>query len=171
MLELREPSMELAASFEAMRDACIAQGESPWNGRTAIANTDVPAFVRLLQQRAKGEQIPEGWVPETTLWIVEDDETVVGEVEIRHPLNDALRRIGGNIGYLTHPDHRNKGIATFALRAALEHLKTIGATEALITCSEENHASIRVIERCGAKRIGDAALNGAPRRRYRVTLT
>lgn len=169
MLHLCQPTEELAESFEAFRDACAAAGNDDWNGRKELARTNIPAFIALLNRRAQGLDIPRGLVPETTFWIVEN-QTIVGEVEIRHPLNDHLRAIGGNIGYLTHPAHRNKGIATFALREALKHLKSLGATEALITCADNNHASIRVIEKYNATRIADSIFNSSPRRRYIISL-
>lgn len=124
-----------------------------------------------LNRRALGRDIPDGWVSETTLWIVESGQ-VLGAVELRHPLNDWLHQVGGNIGYHTHPDHRNKGVASFALREGLKLLRKMGVQEALITCSEDNGPSIRVIEKCDAVRIEDSHVAGmATRRRYLIRLT
>jgi predicted acetyltransferase len=167
-VELRQPSLDLAASFEAMRDACLRVGENEWVGRTALAHTDVRAFVETLMRRGRGEEIPPGWVPETTYWIVEDGE-VVGDVELRHPLNDWLEQVGGNIGYLTHPAHRNRGVASFALREGLKLLARMGVREALATCRNDNAASIRVLEKAGGRRIEDAKYDGPLRRRYLIS--
>lgn len=167
MLALQPPCIELASSFEAMRDAVLQSASDAWTGRTALARVDVPAFVELLNRRALGEDIPNGWVPETTFWIVESGQ-VVGEVELRHPLNEWLQQVGGNIGYLTHPEHRNKGIATFALREGVKILAGMGVEQALVTCRDDNIASIRVIEKCGGVRIQDSRTDGSPRRRYLV---
>ncbi len=169
-LSLQRPSLELACSFEAMRDACLRNGESPWTKRTALALTDVPAFIALLNRRAAGEDIPEGWVPETTFWIVRSGREVVGEVELRHPLNDWLRQVGGNIGYMTHPDYRKQGVASFALREGLKILRGMGLAEALVTCSDDNQASIRVIEKCGGSRVADSTAGRRVRRRYVISL-
>ena len=148
-----------------MRDAVLRDGENVWTGRTALAHSDVPAFISTLNRRALGQDIPEGWVPESTFWIVEGGQ-VVGELELRHRLNERLREVGGNIGYLTHPDHRNKGVAAFALRAGLKMLREMGVKEALVTCRDDNAASIRVIEKCGGVRIEDSKTSGPARRRY-----
>jgi predicted acetyltransferase len=74
-----------------------------------------------------------------------------------------LEAFGGHVGYDVHPAHRNKGIATFALREALKFLGSKGVAEALITCAHDNAASIRVVEKCGGRRIEDTT-----RRRYAV---
>jgi predicted acetyltransferase len=151
-----------------MRDECLKNGEGEWSGaRGALALTDVPAFIALLNRRARGEAIPEGWVPETAFWVVEGD-VVVGDVDLRHPLNEWLMQVGGHIGYLTHPAHRNKGVATFALRAGLNILRQWGVERALATCRDDNGASIRVIEKAGAVRIEDAQYSGPKRRRYLI---
>lgn len=145
----------------------MREGDNDWRGRKALAISDVPGFIALLGRRATGLDVPDGWVPETTLWVVESG-IVVGDVEIRHPLNDWLVQIGGNIGYGTHPDHRNRGVATFALREGLKVLGQMGVPQALITCREDNAPSIRVIEKCRGIRIEDSVAQGPARRRYLI---
>jgi predicted acetyltransferase len=162
-----------------MRDACLRLGEDDWTGRHALAHTDVPAWIAALNRRARGEEIPEEWapwVPETQYWVVSGDE-VVGTLELRHPLNDYLRQLGGNIGYGTHPHHRRKGVATFALREGLRILAEWGLIDALATCRDDNVASIRTIESGGGVRIEDARYEWLPdgaswpkRRRYSIPI-
>ena len=173
MLRVREPSVELAESFARMRDACLGVGEDHWRGRHELAKTDVLAWIEALPRRARGEEIPDDWmpwVPETQYWIVMNDAVVVGDLELRHPLNDWLSQVGGNIGYMVHPEHRRKGIATFALREGLRILGTWGLTEALATCRDDNAASIRTLENAGGRRIEDANYRGPRRRRYLVPI-
>jgi predicted acetyltransferase len=170
LLSLSEPRLDLAGSFVRMRDAFLAVGEDEWTGRHALAHTDVPAWIAALNRRARGEEIPQDWmpwVPETQYWVLLDGE-VVGDLELRHPLNEHLSQIGGNIGYGTHPLHRRKGIATFALREGLKILATWGLIEALATCRDDNVASIRTIEGAGGRRISDAEYPGPKRRRYLI---
>jgi predicted acetyltransferase len=165
--ELRKPSTDLAASFERMRDAVLGAGEEGWGPHgTGIALTDVHAYIRAANGWAKGEGVPEDWVPMSIYWIVESGE-VVGELDIRHYLTPKLREMGGHIGYHTHPDHRGKGVATFALREGLKVLAGMGVSSALITCSESNVASLRVIEKCGGVRVQDSIIPGFERR-YRL---
>jgi predicted acetyltransferase len=171
-LELRRPCAGLADSFAAMRDAYVRAGEDPWSPQnnlpqTAIAHSDVPGYIELLESWGRGEHLPPGWVPSEAFWIV-DDGTVVGEINVRATLNDWLQKVGGHIGYGVHPEHRNLGVATFGLGEALKLLAARGVHEALLTCRDDNHASTRVIEKCGGRRISDSPVLEPARRRYLV---
>jgi len=149
---LREPSLQRLGAFIRYRDSCIRHGNENWVGRHALANTDVASWIESLHRRARGEEIPEEWtpwVPETHFWIVANDEEIVGDIELRHPLTEVLRQMGGNIGYFMHPKHRRRGVASFALRSGLRILRDWGLDVALLTCRDDNIASIRTIEKAG----------------------
>jgi len=90
----------------------------------------------------------QGRVSETTLWWV-DAEVFLGELQIRHRLTDALRLVGGHIGYAVRPAVRRCGHATAMLAAALPRTALLGIDPALITCDITNDASRRVIEANG----------------------
>lgn len=154
-----------------MRDAHLAIGENQWSYRNEeIALTDPHAYVDLMNERAAGRNLPDGWVRADEFWIVENDE-VVGSLNVRHELNEKLRQMGGHIGYSTHPSNRGRGIATFALKNGLAILANLGIAEALVTCAAENTASIRVIEKFEALRIEDCEFPDRPdlrRRRYLI---
>ncbi len=165
-LRLERPAAEFAASFAAMRDACVAAGEDPWPDHKVIAHDDVIGYARLLNEQAAGKNLPDGWVPADTFWILDGPE-VVAECDVRHRLTPHLRDLGGHIGYVVHPLHRGRGVATFALRECLKVLAARGETEALLTCAAANAASIRVIENCGGRRIDDSSTG---RRRYVIAL-
>lgn len=77
------------------------------------------------------------------------DNKVVGIVHLRHTLNEALLEVGGHIGYSTHPDYYGRGIATQMLQFGLAELKRLGVSRVLVTCTADNTASRRVIEKCG----------------------
>jgi len=169
LLSLVKPAHELTESFERLRDAAIASGDAAWgsNEGTRIALTDAREYVDRVNDWAEGENLPQSWVPCSTFWIVDDGE-VVGELSVRHHLQAWLREIGGHIGYITHPQHRRRGIATFALREGLTFLRRKDTAAALVTCGESNVASIRVIENCGGVRVRDAHVTGLERRRRYV---
>jgi predicted acetyltransferase len=169
MPELRRPSLELASSFEELRDAVLDGGYDGWTGASALALRDIPAYIDATRSWAKGERLERGWVPSDRFWVVEEG-VVLGEVDVRHKLNNFLQQLGGHIGYLTHPEHRNKGVATFALREGLKRLAKIGVKRALITCLDDNVPSQRVIEKCGGVRIRDSKAKGPRRRRYVIAL-
>lgn len=106
--------------------------------------SDFVAYVKALRDEELGRNIPEGWVPSTTYWLI-DGETLLGAAHIRHELNDSLLNIGGHIGYGVKPSVRGRGLATEQLRLALEKAKELGIERALITCDRTNIASRQVI--------------------------
>jgi predicted acetyltransferase len=106
-------------------------------------------YLQILQERAGGIDLPAGHVPSTLLFAF-DRSRIVGRVSIRHSLNDVLRHEGGHIGYAVVPEFRRRGYATAMLRqAAAIAYDTFGLDLVLVTCDDDNIASIRVIEKNG----------------------
>ena len=123
-------------------------------------------YLAVLRQRARGEQLPPHHVPSTFLFGF-DGTRIVGRVSIRHELNDFLLREGGHIGYVVVPEFRRRGYATAMLRRSLEISRhDLGIDRVLLTCDDDNVASIRTIEKNGGvlENIGTG-----PRRRYWIT--
>ncbi len=102
-------------------------------------------------------------------YFIEANGRMLGEVYIRHRLSPQLEKIGGHIGYKVRPTQRNRGIATAALKLALQQLRKMGIEQALLTCADTNKASARVIQKCGGVRIDDAHTERGVERRYWVS--
>ena len=93
---------------------------------------------------AQGIGLPDGFVPHSTFWLVENGD-VVGAANIRHALTPALRVEGGNIGYGIRPSARGRGLGTVVLRLAIDRARQLGLSEVLVTCGKNNVASARII--------------------------
>ena len=51
-----------------------------------------------------------GLVPANTFFLIrEEDDKLIGMIDLRYELNDHLRNIGGHIGYSIRPTERRKG--------------------------------------------------------------
>ncbi len=131
---------------------------------------------KYLEDHEKGIGLPEGWVPETRLWMVDEETNAfLGEVDIRHSLTDALLKFGGSIGYGVRCDRWGQGIGTKMLEHALEYAREqLHLEKVLLTCSDTNYGSARVIEKNGGvlqDRI-ENVVDGEPRltRRYWISL-
>ncbi|MBK9293924.1 MAG: GNAT family N-acetyltransferase [Oligoflexia bacterium] len=105
-------------------------------------------------------------VDETELWAV-IDKTYVGRISIRHKLNADLLVMGGHIGYDTCPSYRRKGVASAMLKKSLPIAKQLGIFEAMLTCNDDNIASIKIIEKNGGVlKERKVQYKGGPIKRY-----
>lgn len=129
---------------------------------------------RLMETRERGEDLPEGFVPESFFWMVEGDR-FLAQITFRHRLTPGLERFGGHIGYAVRHSEWNKGIGTEMLRQLLVFLREQETVDrVLITCNDENIGSARVIEKNGGvlqDKI-ENVIDGEQRltRRYWITL-
>lgn len=83
-------------------------------------------------------------------WLVDDEKNqFLGEISIRHNLNETLKRYGGHIGYGIRYSEWNKKFGTLMLKLALIEAKRIGLSKILIICDDDNTGSARVIEKNG----------------------
>ncbi len=118
---------------------------------------------------ADGREVPR--VPFTTLWLVMGQQ-FLGRISLRHQLTPDLERVGGHVGYAIRASARGHGYGQLMLRLALPHLQALGINPALITCNDDNQASIRIIEKAGGKLQDTITVAGAtcPVRRYWLTI-
>jgi len=148
----------------------IGPGENGYqNGGHAMDFADFPAYLARHVQFARGTDIPPQYVPQTMYWLYVDG-CPVGIGKLRHYLNDNLRIHGGHIGYTIRPTARGHGYGTLILRELLKQAKAKAIPEVLITCTETNILSRRVLVANGCElfEIKDGlcywrkVLNGSP---------
>ena len=106
-------------------------------------------WIELKRKWSKGEELPEGFVPDTT-YVLVDEGKYVGVFNLRHCLNDFLREGPGHIGYCISKIYRGKGYATEGLKLALEKAREIGISEAYLSVNKDNPASLKVQQNNGA---------------------
>ncbi|MED2934646.1 GNAT family N-acetyltransferase [Bacillus wiedmannii] len=113
------------------------------------------AMIQELHDAHNGVNLPEPWVPDSTYWLVTDNNRIVGAVNIRHSLTEHLFNAGGHIGYGIRPSERRKGYATKLLELSLEKTKELNITKALVVCDKANTASEKTILHNGGLRDHD----------------
>ena len=145
---LVEPSEQWESAFLAfLREFVDAEEEIGEPSRSAEGG--FAEFLAQLRDWARGLNLPEGYVPSSTYWLVSDEGEILGQINIRHRLTPALEDFGGHIGYHVRPGERRKGYGTKMLTLALDEARRLGLTRVLITCDPDNLASARVIEKNG----------------------
>jgi predicted acetyltransferase len=149
-IELVSPTPALKDALLAMLADFEAAGEPRRLGRaTQLAVQDFDAYLRLLEEYARGVNLPTDLVPQDTYWLVRDGTTVLGTVALRHYLTPALEDVGGHIGYNIRPSERRKGYGARILAIVLERARARGLDRVLLTCDTDNIASARIIEKNG----------------------
>ena len=106
-------------------------------------------YLEELDNFSKGKGLPQGRVSYSTFWLISENE-VVGVVRIRHQEVES----GGHIGYDISPVYRKKGYGFQILKLALKKALEIGLKEVIVTCSINNIASKKIIEKNSGKLLG-----------------
>jgi predicted acetyltransferase len=149
-LRLVAPTVTLAEPFAAMVREFMETGED-WFTNFPLALEDFAAFVRELEDEARGISLPPGIVPQQTYWLVKDGATVLGEIRLRPQLTEPFEQHHGHIGYNTRPSARGHGYATRMLALVLEKAREQGLPRVMLTIEGENPASARVIAKNGGR--------------------
>jgi predicted acetyltransferase len=148
-LVLRELTREDEnAFFEGLKEW---EGEDlSWYTFAWKAGMDFPQMMAILDHEKSGVGLPEGRVPATMLYGFLSDQ-IVGRVNIRHRLNEKLSFRGGHLGYAVAPRFRGLGYGAEMFEQALPYCLEIGLKELMITCSDTNTPSWKLIERFGGQ--------------------
>ncbi|KXY36227.1 GNAT family N-acetyltransferase [Bacillus sp. FSL K6-0067] len=170
-VSLLTPTTDLQDEYLDFYNEWKDRGETmiPWVISKDPSN--FPAMVQELLDAHNGVNLPQSWVPDSTYWLVTDNNRIVGAVNIRHSLTEHLFNAGGHIGYGIRPSERRKGYATKLLELSLEKTKKLNITRALVVCDEVNTASEKTILHNGGVRDDDfIEADGNVVRRYWIEL-
>ena len=127
-------------------------------------------YLTMLADHREGRNLPEG-VVKHAMYAAVVDGVFVGRAGIRFELNEIMAFRYGHVGYGVVENYRRKGYATEILRQSLIILAEAGISPALVTCSDDNVGSARVIEKNGGDLEGVFTdKEGLLFRRYWVTL-
>jgi predicted acetyltransferase len=171
-LELIEPTESLREQYLEYCRQFAGVGQIHGNASMATC-ADFHEAVQAARDHARGRNLPAGWVPAHTLWLVRAGRTLVGMINLRHALTPYLSAEGGHIGYSVRPTERGKGYATRMLAMTLEKARTLGLERVLLTCDKHNAASARVIRKCGGvleDEVPSVQAGGAVTKRYWIDL-
>lgn len=150
-LQLIKPTIKLKDEYLSFYQEWVDSGEDmvPWVIQRDPSNFE--EMLQFIQDHENGINLPEGWGPDSTFWLINENNRVLGAVNIRHRLTEFLLYQGGHIGYGIRPSERRKGYATKILALSLEKAKELGITKALVVCDETNEASYKVIIKNGGE--------------------
>jgi predicted acetyltransferase len=146
MPELVLPSVRYRESYlEAMAEF---RADDPVSDEYGVTAEGFDAHLARLADDARGRNLVGPRVPSTEWWLVEGGRWI-GDVSIRHWLNEKLEHMGGHIGYAIRPTERGKGYGNLVMELGMVKARELGIARALLTCDDGNAPSIHIIERHG----------------------
>ena len=107
------------------------------------------ALERCLNMEIKG--FSERCQSKTFLLIRENDNKIVGTINVRWNLNEEMLKFGGHIGYGIRPTERRKGYNKINLYLGMIEAQKIGLEKVMLGCDVENIASNKSIEALGGE--------------------
>ena len=148
-MEVVEANVELDSALLNYALECYDSGIEMY--QRAIEDPQKYLASLVARKSATCVELPEGWLPSTTYYCVEDGK-VLGAIRVRSGTNDWVENVIGHIGYETRPSARGKGVAKHLLSWVVNHAID---ERAIVTCDVNNSASRKVIEACGGLFLGE----------------
>lgn len=148
---LVKPKESFVKEIRSYREEMLLAGSS-MDGTGALRRMENPLdWLNYNAIMENPETVPENKV-QATQFVLTDSDTgrIYGMLQVRHELNEYLRKYAGHIGYSVRPTERRKGYAKKMLKLALGYCKeTLGLERVMVSCLVENEASRRTILACG----------------------
>ena len=124
-LELVFPTPEYKTQVEEYLQEFFDNGEYEIAGDGGLDRIkNFEEWLLKVQKDLSEESIEDNRIPATLyLTVRKSDNRVVGNLQIRHKLNEELLQYEGHIGDSVRPSERRKGYATEQIRLALKNAK------------------------------------------------
>ncbi len=145
-MEYRLPTLD---DYEKLKEYVIehySNHEKSISASNGLTNMKYKEWVEKVNRNSK---IADDEWGKYYLYLVFDNNRLIGLLNIRFDLTDTLRNRYGDIGYGVRPSERRKGYATKILHYALEICKEKNMSEVILGCYEKNLGSNKVIQKNG----------------------
>jgi predicted acetyltransferase len=148
-MRLLRPSIEYKQQISEYKNEFIENGDD-LAGTSYLQKYDVyEEWMKFVSDNEKESTKHTEVTASVFLAIREEDNKLVGMINIRHTLNEYLYNYGGHIGYSVKRIERRKGYAKEMLKIALDECRKFEMKKVLLTCASDNIASAKVIKSCG----------------------
>lgn len=149
MIKLIRPTMDIKENALAYRQEHFDNGEMIINGSELLDKTEsYEKWLISVTNNMSIDTVNPTWVVTDTFFAVDENDRIVGIIDLRHTLNDFLKDFG-NSGYSVRPSERRKGYATEMLKQVLDVARNVGLQEIHLSVERENTPSVKTIIKNG----------------------
>ncbi|MDO4478230.1 MAG: GNAT family N-acetyltransferase [Lachnospiraceae bacterium] len=161
-IRLVVPTIEHKESALDFKQEFIVNGESVINGSELLDQMEeYEEWLTAVTNNAHSETVNPEWVLTDTFFAVDDLDTIVGIVDLRHELKGFLLDFG-HCGYSVRPTQRRQGYATEMLKLILNVAYASGMDQLQLSVERHNKASVKTIIANGGVYERTFELDGEP---------
>ena len=170
-IKLVQPELTDAQEIWAYRGEMLAAGMSIDGGAALEKATSPEDWIKKVRLCEKEENCP-GKVPSHVyLAKRESDGKMVGIIDLRHHIDHPVLSVwGGHIGYSVRVSEQKRGYGTEMLRLLLPIAAERGLKRVLITCTDGNIGSEKIIRHNGGVYEKSVTVEGETIKRFWITL-
>ena len=170
MIKFIRPTIEHKDDALAFKQEFIDNGEQTINGSELLDQLDsYEDWLKSVTDNISEEKVNPEWVVTDTFFALDDNDSIVGIIDLRHELKGCLVDVG-NTGYSVRPSERKKGYATEMLRQLLDVARDCGLNSLQLSVERSNEPSVKTIVKNGGEYERSFEFQGEEADVYRIVL-